>query len=296
MPEFDCLVAGDANVDLLVEGKDPLEPDTERLASDLNLVLGGSSAITAFNLARLGASVAFAGVIADDMFGRFVEEKLTSGGVNLSGLCRMPDAKTGVTIWYMRGGKRSGLTYPGTISLLERAHISRSLLSTARHLHVGAYFLHTRLHPDAPGLFAEAKALGVTTSLDCNYDPREKWDSNLRDVLANTDVFLPNEDEARAITGASNFAEAARALATLAKVVVVKRGAAGAFAVTGTSQLEMAAASTNVVDTTGAGDSFNAGFLTGFVKGRDVLTCLQNGIAAAARSVQKIGGTAAFED
>lgn len=292
---FDCLVAGDANADLLVEGSDPLEPGVERLASDLNLVLGGSSAITAFNLSRLGARVMFAAVIGRDLFGRFVEEKLASGGVDLSGVRRMATHKTGVTIWYSRQHKRAGLTYPGTIAMLECADISKTLLKAARHLHVGAYFLQTRLHVDAPKLFAEAKGIGLTTSLDCNYDPREQWDSNLREVLKHTDVFLPNEDEALAITGASSFSAAARELARLAACVVIKRGAAGAFMVTRTGEFEMPALPTEVVDTTGAGDSFNAGFLAEYTKHGNPESCLRSGMVAAARNVRKIGGTAAFE-
>ena len=179
--------------------------------------------------------------------------------------------------------------------MLERAHISSALLGTARHLHVGAYFLQTRLHPDAPKLFAEAKALGLTTSVDCNYDPRERWDSNLREVLVHTDVFLPNEDEARCITGSSDFAVAARQLACLAQAVVVKRGPQGVFTATRGREFELPALPAKVVDTTGAGDSFNAGFLAEFVKGRGLEAGVQNGILAASRSVQKIGGTAAFE-
>jgi sugar/nucleoside kinase (ribokinase family) len=230
------------------------------------------------------------------MFGRFVEEKLAGGGVDLCGLQRLSGHKTGLTIWYSRENKRSGLTYPGTISLLERSHISTALLRRARHLHVGHYFLQTCLHRDAPELFAEAKALGLTTSLDCNYDPREQWDSNLRQVLLHTDVFLPNEDEAIAITGAADYASAARELLSQAQIVIVKRGAHGVFAASRTASFETPAIPVQAIDTTGAGDSFNAGFLVEFVKGQNLETCVKSGIRAAARSVQKVGGTAAFEE
>jgi sugar/nucleoside kinase (ribokinase family) len=292
---FDCLVAGDANVDLLTDGVIALEPRTEKLARGMNLVLGGSSAITAFNLCRLGRKVAFAGVVGQDLLGRFVEEKLAGGGVDIGWLCRSDTEKTGLTIWHSCGGERAGVTYQGTIAMLEAGDISDDMLKSARHFHVGAYFVQSRLHAGAAKLFARAKELGLTTSIDCNYDPAERWDSNLLEVLEHADVFFPNEDEARAITGNSSAAGAARELATRAGCVVVKLGAQGALIATRGREFEVAALPAEVVDTTGAGDSFNAGFLSRFVLGENLEACAEAGVLAAARSVGQVGGTAAFE-
>jgi sugar/nucleoside kinase (ribokinase family) len=293
---FDCLVAGDANVDLLVEGVVCLDLGTERLASDLNLTLGGSSAITAFNLSKLGAHVTFSGVIGRDLFGRFVEEKLASGGLDLTGLRRVTHVKTGVTIWHSLKGTRAGVTYAGTAAMLEANDISEQLLKSARHLHVGAYFLQTRLHAKAPELFALAKSLGLTTSVDCNYDPLEVWDSNLLAVLRHTDIFLPNQDEALKISGKSNVQAAARELSTLAKIVVIKQGADGAFVVNNDTEFTVPAVPAEVVDTTGAGDSFNAGFLAAFLRGAEHRACAEAGVLAGSRNVRCSGGTAAFEN
>src|ERR1700682_645595 len=102
---LDCLVAGDANADLLIDGIARLEFEKEKLAKSLRLVLGGSSSIFAFNLARLGAKVGFVGVIGDDFFGRFVEERLRSAGVDASALRRLSRTDTGLTIWFNRGSK-----------------------------------------------------------------------------------------------------------------------------------------------------------------------------------------------
>ena len=292
---FDCLVAGDANVDLLVEGVLSLDIGTEKLASDMNLLLGGSSSITAFNLSRLGAAVTFSGVIGQDLFGHFVEEKLANGGVDLTGLRRAAGSKTGVTIWHSCQGKRAAITYAGTSALLSAKDFPENLLKSARHLHVGAYFLLTRLHADAPEVFARAKCLGLTTSVDCNYDPLESWNSHLLAVLPHVDIFLPNEDEALKITRQRSAQEAARKLAALAKMVVLKRGAEGALVVTGDTEFAIPAIPTKVVDSTGAGDSFNAGFLAAFLKGSELRACAESGALAGSRSVQYVGGTAAFE-
>jgi len=108
---LDCLVAGEANADLLIDGIARLEFEKEKLATDMNLVLGGSSSIFAFNLARLGAKVGFAGVVGDDFFGHFVEERLGWAGVDTRTLRRRPKVKTGLTIWCQRGAKRAGITY-----------------------------------------------------------------------------------------------------------------------------------------------------------------------------------------
>jgi sugar/nucleoside kinase (ribokinase family) len=295
-PKFDCLVAGDANVDLLVDGVIELQPGTEKLASGLDLVLGGSSAITAFNLSSLGATVTFAGVIGADLFGRFVQDKLAGGGVDQRGLRRVPHLKSGVTIWHSCAGKRAGVTYAGTSAMLELKDVPDELLKSARHFHMGAYFLQTNIHADAPALFARARKLGLTTSVDCNYDPAERWDSNLREVLKHADLFFPNEDEARHITGESTALAAARSLASLAKTVVVKRGAGGALLVSGSTEFDVPAVPAIAIDTTGAGDSFNAGFLAAFLQGGDLKDSANAGARAGARNVQYIGGTAAFEN
>ena len=293
---FDCLIAGDACVDLLVEGVSKLEIGKEKEATGMSLVLGGSSSITAFNLSSLGAKVLFAGVLGTDLFGRFVEARLTEAGVDLETLRWDTREKTGVTIWHSDRGERAGVTYMGTISMLRPRDLSDEVLKRARHLHVGSYFLLDKLHAGAAGVFARAKKLGLTTSLDCNYDPSERWDSNILKVLKHVDVFLPNEQEARQITGERSVVQAGRKLATCAKTVIVKQGAKGAAVFhEGRSFVAPARKVARVVDTTGAGDSFNAGFLSRFTKGYELEECVTAAIQAAARSVQKRGGTAAFE-
>ncbi len=187
---LDCLVAGDANADLLIDGIAKLEFEKEKLATDMNLVLGGSSSIFAFNLARLGAKVGFVGVVGDDFFGTFVTERLRWAGVDVRALKRLRRTKTGLTIWCQKGRQRAGITYNGTIAMLRARDVSDRELRSARHLHVGAYFLLEKLHSGAAALFRRAKKLGLTTSLDCNYDPAETWDSGIRQVLQFTDVFF----------------------------------------------------------------------------------------------------------
>jgi ribokinase len=180
--------------------------------------------------------------------------------------------------------------------MLKPEHVTDELLKSVRHLHVGAYFLQTDLHAGAPDLFARAKRLGLTTSVDCNYDPDERWDSNLMAVLRHSDLFFPNEDEALCITREPTALAAARALAALARIVIVKRGADGAVVVTKETEFTVPPVPATLVDTTGAGDSFNAGFLAEFFKGSSLEACAHAAAVAGSRSVQAVGGTAAFEN
>jgi sugar/nucleoside kinase (ribokinase family) len=292
---LDCIVAGDVNVDLLMEGVMELKTGTEKLASRMDLVLGGSSGITAFNLAKLGAKVGIVSVIGKDSFGRFVEDRLAAAGVDMSALRRHPTEKTGITIWHSKKQQRAGVTYPGTIAMLRAKDISDAYLRRARHFHIGHYFLLTELHKDAAKLFRKAKQLGLTTSVDCNYDPAERWDSGIRDVLRYTDIFFPNENESRFLTGEKSPENAARELGKLATTVVVKLGAQGALVYKGGTSFQVGAVKTRVVDTTGAGDSFDAGFLSRFLRGGALRECALAGVSAGARCVTRVGGTAAFE-
>lgn len=292
---LDCLVAGDACADLLMDGIARLEFDKEKLATDMNLVLGGSSSIFAFNLARLGARVGFAGVVGDDFFGSFVEQRLRWAGVDTSDLQRRSKIKTGLTIWCQNGSKRAGITYNGSIALLRGRDVTDAMLRQARHLHVGAYFLLENLHPGAADLFRRAKKLGLTTSLDCNYDPSEKWDSGIRGVLKYTDIFFPNETEAGRLTGCRDMKRAVAQLARLVPVAVVKMGSRGALVSAEGKPFRVPAVKARVVDTTGAGDSFDAGFLACYLKGGSIEESARAGVIAGARAVSAFGGTGAFE-
>ncbi|MEK7405896.1 MAG: carbohydrate kinase family protein [Acidobacteriota bacterium] len=293
---LDIIVAGEANVDLLMREVPPLELGKEKLAKDMDLVLGGSSSITAFNLARLGARVGFVGVVGDDFFGQFVEERLRWAGVDLTCLRRRRGAKTGLTIWHTRGARRAGVTYPGTIELLRAPDVPSAYLERASHLHVGAYFLQKKLHVGAAALFRRAHRLHLTTSLDPNWDPTERWDSGIREVLSQTDIFFPNEEEALRLTGCPAVRGAAEDLGRLVEIVLVKRGARGALVHSGDLTFEMPAARVKAVEMTGAGDSFNAGFLAEWARGASLYKCARAGVEAGARAVTRVGGTAAFEE
>jgi sugar/nucleoside kinase (ribokinase family) len=291
---LDCIVAGDANIDLLMDGVIQLQIGKEQLAGEMSMKLGGSSAITAHNLARMGVRVAFVGVVGKDAFGQFVHDQLEKAGLDLSFLKLSPKEKTGLTVWHSKNGERASVTYAGSIATMRAAHISPAL-KRARHLHTGAYFLLEGFHPGAAALFRSARRAGLTTSLDCNFDPAEQWNSNIRAVLRHTNIFFPNEAEALRITKTKTVEKAAAKLAEDVPIVAIKCGERGVLMCAEGSTWLVAAVPSHVVDTTGAGDSFNAGFLSRFVRGGHLGECAQAGVEAAARCISFVGGTAAFE-
>jgi len=286
--EFDVLVVGDANPDLLLRGDvRPRFGQAEQLLTAADLVLGGSAAITAAGCARLGLRTALFAAVADDVFGRLVRDDLAARGVPLLAADGR-GAPTGISVVLSEKDDRGILTLPGTIPALRPADVTDELLARARHVHVSSLYLQPALAAGLAEIFARAGKIGLTTSLDTNWDPGEKWES-IKEVLAHTDVFLPNANELRAITGLDTSDEAAASLVANGTTVVMKDGAKGARAWWPGGTCAAPGRTVAVVDTTGAGDSFNAAFLVARRRWRSLATCLAFACAAASRTVQAVG-------
>jgi sugar/nucleoside kinase (ribokinase family) len=195
---------------------------------------------------------------------------------------------------YLR--QRYILTYPGTMFELQYSDIDLGYVRSARHLHVSSFFLHRALRPRILDLFREAKGAGLSTSLDTNDDPENKWDRDLLEVLKYVDIFLPNDREAKKIARTDDLSQAINLLAGLTKIVVVKRGSAAAICRSGQEQVSLMPPSVKAVDDVGAGDSFDAGFVRQFLTGAKLEDCLAFANVAGAYSTTKEGGTEAFRD
>jgi len=294
MSDLDILVLGDANPDLVLSGGDvvPAFGQAERLVDEARLVIGGSGAIFACGAAKLGLRVAFAGVVGDDMFGRFMCEQLQAHGIDTSAVVTLPERSTGVTVVMSGRDDRAMLTFAGTTGDLRRSVIGADMLSRTRHIHVSSYFLQRALAPELPALFHEARDGEATTSLDPNWDPSGTWDNGLMALLPEVDVFLPNEVEALSMARISVVEDAiARLRSSGAGTVVVKTAGQGAVAAQAGDAVAVAGIPTQVLDSTGAGDSFDAGFLAGFLGGQTLRRCLEIGNACGALSALGIGGT-----
>jgi sugar/nucleoside kinase (ribokinase family) len=292
---FDVTLAGDTNLDLVLYGlPDHLPAERELLAEKMAIRVGGSGAITAHNLAALGNSVGFITSLPHDDFGRLCQVELLNAGVDLSKCAPAERLQTGVTVHLQHARLRHMLTYAGATSHLSLEKLDLAYLSDARHFHMSSYYLQRALTPRIPELFATLKQAGITISLDPNDDPDNVWDRDILNALRFVDVLMPNEREACMLAGEKNLDRAIAVLRALVPVLVIKHGANGASAYQGEQCWLAEAGTIEVIDAIGAGDSFNAGFLHGWIRGWPVAKALALGNQAGALSASASGGTSAF--
>jgi sugar/nucleoside kinase (ribokinase family) len=297
MKTFDISIVGELNLDLILYGL-PTEMQTERelLASDFRATLGSSSGIVAHNAATIGARVAFTTMVGIDDFGRLAIDRLRAAGVDTSRTTRHDTVATGVTILLPHGDQRHILTFPGTIAELTVADLDFDFLVQARHFHLSSLYLQRGLHGGLPDLLRRLKQADLTISLDTNDDPENRWGAPLSEVLPFVDVFMPNEDEICRMANRDNLDDAVQSLGVTVPVIVVKRGRRGARVYEQGSAVDVAPLNVVPVDTIGAGDSFDAGFLRAYLLSKDMITCARAGNITGALSTQASGGTEAFRD
>lgn len=298
MERLDVCVVGEINPDLILYGlpKD-LRPERESLVEGYRLTLGSSSAIFAHNLSVLGAHAGIVSKVGADAFGKMSLGWLADGGVDVTHVLESQGASaTGLTVILAHASERFILTVPGTMFELLFEDLDLDYVFSARHLHLSSYFLHKALRPRIADLFREAHRKGLSTSLDTNDDPEDLWAGDLLEVLPHVDILFPNEHEAKRITRTDDLSDAIAKLSQEVSVLAVKLGSQGAVARKGDSELRCAPVPVKVVDTVGAGDSFDAGFVRGYLQGATIEQCLNYANVAGAYSTTREGGTEAYRD
>ncbi len=286
---------GDFNVDLIMDGLSGLpEPDREIGCTGFEIAIGASSCITAAAYAGLGGRASVCGMSGNDELGAFMRARLTEAGATTDLVVKSAGVGTGITVNLVQGKGRIQVTYPGAMGELAAAHVPAAAFDGLRHLHVSGVYQMASLLPDVDGLLSRAADAGASTSLDCQWDPTEHWD-RLDGWLARVDWLFVNEQEARSMTGESGPEQALRALALRTRCPVLKAGPAGAWVMDGEGRsVNVPALRVTVVDTIGAGDNFDAGFLfAALEKARGPADAARFANAAAARSCTFRGGTAA---
>lgn len=290
------LVIGELNVDIVLSGlASPPQLGSEILAQDLRMVLGSASAIFANGVARLGHRVGFRSKIGDDDFGRFCRDVLHEEGIATDGLM-VSSKPTGATIVLSTRDDRALVTHLGAINDLHYRDLPAEPFRGFAHLHLTSYFLQHELRPSFARLMREAKNAGLSVSFDPNSDPAQTWSAEIWEVMRLADLVFVNETEAQALTGTASIAEALSALGERTSCAVVKQGRKGASAVRAEERIHANAFSIDAIDTTGAGDSFAAGFVHGMLTHRNLGDCLLIANAAGALSAMNIGGTAGQPD
>lgn len=293
MQRYEVVTFGDMCVDLIVSGGDvvPRFGQVEQVVGDYVLEMGGSCCLFACQAAKLGLRTGILGRVGDDAFGHLILDRLAGCGVDTTHVLVDPLLKTGLGIALCREDDRAILTYLGSISAIRPGDVTDEFLAAARHLHYGSYFLHTGLMPYAPSILRRARRLGLTTSLDPNWDPAERWNSTLQEALSLVDLAFPNEQEALRITGTLAVEDAVAALIALGvSIVALKQGARGAFASGGHQTYHCPVEPARGGDSIGAGDSFDAGFVAGWLDGLGIKDCLALACACGTAVAGAVGG------
>ena len=297
MKKYDIAAIGELNVDIILNGIES-EPEIgkEKFCRDMIVTLGSSTAIFAANAAALGSKVCFVGMVGKDPFGELVCTSLQAKGVDTKYLI-YGNTPTGATICMSYDEDRANLTYQGAMDVMCFDDIAPEVFAEAKHIHLSSLFMQSGLLRDIHKVLDAAAANGATVSLDTQWDPMETWKLDYRTVLPKVTVFLPNEKELQALTGADDLESAiAAVLPYLGGMMVVKCGSKGSLLVRKDGSRKQLDAFLNkeVVDAIGAGDSFNSGFVSAFVKGMSPETCQETGNLTGAVNTTAAGGTGAF--
>jgi sugar/nucleoside kinase (ribokinase family) len=294
MRDLDLLVVGDCNPDLVLAGRRvrPQFGQGESWVEHAELVVGGTSSITACGAARLGLRTAIAAVVGDDVLGRFMLDELRARGVDTAASVVDTTTPTGLSAVLVEPDDRATLTFRGTIGALRAGMVSDALLARTRHVHTGGWYLQGAAEV-LGDILRRARAAGATTSLDPGADPDGTWEGGLPQALADVDHLLPNAAEACALAGTDDVEAAALRLAERAGAVLVKCGADGVLAAGGGAVHRAPALAVEVCDTIGAGDSTDAGWLAGILSGWPAERAAALAAVCGSLSTRARGGTAA---
>lgn len=295
---FNVTIVGETNLDLILYGlPEHMAMERELLATGLEMTLGGSSSILAHNLSVLGSRVGFLTEVGGDELGGIAMRYLQEAKVDLSLARHSGHKTTGLTVLLPHGEQRHMLTHPGVMADLTVADLDLDYLASAPHFHLSSLFLQRGLHPGLPELLRRLKAAGLTLSLDTNDDPDDLWDERLlAPILREVDFLLPNEGELLRIARQPTLNEALAALSHRVPVIVVKCGPRGAIVQQGDRRTKIDPAVVSPIDTIGAGDSFDAGFLHRLGQGASALEAAAFGNLTGALSTLRAGGVQAFRD
>lgn len=288
----EIVVIGELNVDLVASGlRGAPELGREMLADDFKVTLGSASAIFSCGVAKLGRRVTFVSRIGSDEFGEFCIAELARKGVSTERIFVDSESRTGVTVVMSTPEDRALVTYLGAIAEFEFTDVPLDVLHGHRHLHMSSYYLQTALQPDFGRLMEAAKQAGLTTSFDPNSDPDQARNESIFEVIKHSDILFLNEQEAKLLSWTNDIRSACERLGRFCSLVVVKLGGEGAIAYRKGEFVTANGFPVEAVDTTGAGDSFAAGFVHAFLDDRDTEECLMVGNACGALSATKPGGT-----
>ncbi|MDQ6422307.1 carbohydrate kinase family protein [Paenibacillus sp. LHD-117] len=296
MKPYDSIVIGDANIDLVVAGCNEIPaPGQEVFVRQMTLHVGGGAALFSLALAKLGMKVAFNGIVGEDGFGQFVRDQFSRYGIDTRYIRTSRKNNTGISIAINPEKDRSFISYAGTNSELCLKQLDMDSVALGRHVHLTGY-RGSHNHQEYVDVARKLKALGLTTSLDVGWDDTGEWHRGIFELMKDVDVFFMNEMEAMHYTGKPTIRECVGELSRHSRHFVLKLGPEGAVATVEGKTMYRSGFQVPVIDTTGAGDSFNAGYIYGFLNGKKTEQCLLYANACGAMSVSQFGGSSGTPD
>jgi sugar/nucleoside kinase (ribokinase family) len=282
---FQVLLDGGYFSDLVFTGL----PEFPRLGHEIYSrdfhILPGGAYNTAVALQRLGIKTAWPCRFGSDPFSQYVKEHALAEGLDPACFTQTDQPSLQITVAFSIDSERAFLSYSDplpTMPLMEWQRKLRPDWLCASHLAHGSSYME---------LFAAAHELGTRVFMDCQAHNHTLADAGIMDTLRQVDVFAPNAEEARRLTGQKDCEAALEKLAELVPLVIIKMGAEGCICRQGDLELRIPGIHVQVVDTTGAGDNFNCGFLCGQVRGFSLADSLRMGNICGGLSTQGYGGT-----
>jgi sugar/nucleoside kinase (ribokinase family) len=293
MQKWDIMTFGDLCVDFIMHAKDatPEFGQKEKMMDSYGMLMGGSTGIFGCQCAKLGLKTAVVGRVGEDVFGKLILDELQNCGVDSEFVTPCKQVNTGLTCILQSENDRAMLTVLGSMGAAQFTDAPPALRQNVRHVHIGSYYLMDQLRSGYPEFLRELRGNGATVSLDTNWDPSETWDG-LDEMATLVDVFIPNENEVRGITGEQDVMQGLAVLAQRFPVVAAKLGDKGAAAMAGGQVYTADALKVPFVDAVGAGDSFDGGFLYGWLGGKPLGDCLRAACYCGSMNVTCRGGTA----
>ncbi len=289
MTQFDFVGCGALNVDKLFKVNRIAHAEEESYVTTHSETCGGSAANTAVGLARLGCKVGFVGKVGGDREGNMLLEDFAKEGVDTEGIIRAKYGESGTVMGFVdEEGQRALYIHSGVNDSIAVEEVNKEYLSQARFLHLTSFVGEKSFTAQKELLQTLPKTVKVSFDPGALYARRGM--EQLEPIIKRTHLMMPNAIEAALITCEKDFEKAADVLiAEGAKVVAIKLGGEGCYITNGRQRHKVKAFKVPVVDTTGAGDAFNAGFLFALLNGKSLLECGRIGNFVASRCVMKLG-------
>ncbi len=288
--DFDIVIPGHYFCDVIfTQMHDFPTLGAEIYSEGIKVVAGGGALNTATGLRRLGVNVGWVGVLGTDFFSQYVKTYIQGEKLDTSLVEQLDLPLERVTVALSYPTDRAFITYaqkPPDIIAMVRSALEKA---TFRHLH----FPSLTVHEEMPELLKACKAKGIRVSMDCQHRQETLELPLVQAILSQVDIFMPNAVEARRITLEDELSVAINRLSQITTGVVVKNGAEGAMAQFGTMGYHSRAFEVTPLDTTGAGDSFNAGFLAAYLQNMPIKTCLRWGNYCGSQSTLGYGASSA---